>query len=67
MNVWEDTTLGDGDVPKKFVQFFIVADGKLQMTRDDAGLLIVTSGVTSELENLGSQVLEHSSKVDRGT
>jgi hypothetical protein len=41
-------------VSEKLVQFLIVSDGELEMTWDDTGLLIVTSGVTGQLENLSS-------------
>ena len=67
MNVGEDTTLGDGDVSEKLVQLLVVADGKLKVTRDDTGLLVITSGVTSQLEDFGSQVLKNGSEVDGGT
>lgn len=67
MDVWKDTTLGDGDVAQELVQLLIVADGELKVTWDDTGLLVVTSGVTGQLEDLSSQVLEDGSEVDRGT
>ena len=67
MDVRQNTTLCDGDVAEKLVQFLIVADGELQMTGDDTGLLVVTSSVTSQLQNLGSEILEHGSQVDGGT
>jgi hypothetical protein len=67
VNVGQNTTLGDGDVAEKLVQFLIVADGKLEMTGDDTGLLVVTGGVTGQLEDFGSQVLEDGSQVDGGT
>jgi hypothetical protein len=54
-------------VPEKLVQFLIVADGQLEMTRDDTGLLVVTGGITSQLENFGSKVFEDGSKVDGST
>ena len=63
VNVGQDTTLGDGDVAEELVQFLVVADGELKVTRDDAGLLVVTGGVASQLENLSSQVLENGSEV----
>ena len=47
MNVGEDTPLSDGDVTEELVQFLIVADGELEMTGDDTGLLVVAGGVTS--------------------
>lgn len=67
MNVGENTALGDGDVSQQLVQLLIVADGELKVTRDDTGLLVVASGVASQLQNLGSEVLEDSSQVDRST
>ena len=54
VNVGKDTALGDGDVSEELVQFLIVADGELEMTWDDTGLLVVTSGVTGQLEDLSS-------------
>jgi hypothetical protein len=67
VDVGQNTTLGDGDVSEKLVQLLIVADGELKVTRDDTGLLVVTSGVTSQLEDLSSQVLEDGSEVDGST
>jgi len=52
VNVWQDTTLCDCDVSEKFVQFLIVADGELKMTWDNTSLLVITGGVTSQLEDL---------------
>jgi hypothetical protein len=67
VDVGEDTTLGDGDVAQELVQLLIVADGKLEVTGDDTGLLVVTGGVTGQLEDFGSEVLEDSSQVDGST
>ena len=67
MNVGEDTTLGDGDVPKKLVQLLIVADGELQVAGDDTRLLVVAGGVASQLEDFGSEVLENGGQVDGST
>ena len=67
VNVGEDTTLGDCDVSEKFVQFLVVADGELEMTGDNTGLLVVTGGVASQLEDLSSEVLKDGSQVDWGT
>ena len=67
VNVGQDTTLGDCDVSEELVQFLVVADGKLVMTGDDTGLLVVTGGVTSQLEDLSCQVLKDGSEVDGGT
>ena len=67
MDVGEDTTLGNGDVTQELVQLLIVADGKLEVTRDDTGLLVVTGGVTSQLEDFSSEVLEDGSQIDGST
>ena len=67
MDVGQNTTLSDGDVTKKLVQFFVVADGELEMTWDDTSLLVVTSGVASQFENFCRKVLKHGSEVDGST
>lgn len=67
MDVGENTTLSDGDVTQKLVQLLIVSDGKLKMTGDDTGLLVVASSVTSQLEDFSSEVLEDGSEVDGST
>lgn len=67
MDVGQNTTLGDSDMTQELVQLFIVADGKLKMTRDDTSLLVVTGSIASQLENLSSQVFKNGSQVDRGT
>lgn len=54
MNVGKHTTLGDGDMSEKLVQFLVVADGELEMTGDDTSLLIVACGVSSQLKDLSS-------------
>ena len=67
MNVGQDTTLCNGDMTEKLVQFFIVADGKLEMTRDDTGLLVVTSGIASKFEDFSREVLENGSEINGST
>jgi hypothetical protein len=67
VNVGQDTTLGDCDVTKKLVQLLVISDGELKMTGDDTGLLVVTSGVASQLKNLSSEVFKDSCEVDWGT
>ena len=67
MDVGEDTTAGDGDITEKLVQLLIVADSELDVTGDDTLSLVVTGGVTGELEDLSSEVLEDGAEVDGGT
>ena len=67
VNVGEDTSLCDGDVTEKFVEFLVVSDGELQMTWDDTGLLVVTGSVTGKFEDFSSEVFENGSEVDGST
>ena len=67
VDVGNDTTVGDGDVREKLVQLLVVADGQLDVARDDTDLLVVTSGVPSQLKDLSSQILENGSEVNGGT
>ena len=67
LDVGQDTTLGDGHAGQKLVQLLVVADGQLKVTGDDSGLLVVTGGVSCQLQNFGGEVLEHGSQVDGGS
>jgi hypothetical protein len=64
LDVWQDSSLSNGDSGKKFVQLLVVSDGELQMTGDDSCLLVVTGGVTCQLQDFSSQVLHDCSEVD---
>ena len=64
VDVWQDTTLSDGDTAQQLVQFFVVADGELQVTRDDTCLFVVSSSVSSQFENFSGQVFQDGSEVD---
>ncbi len=64
MNVGEDTTLGNSDMAKELVQLLIISNGELKMTGNNTGLLVVACSVTSQLQNLSSEVLENGSEVD---
>ena len=46
---------------------FVIANGKLQMTRHNTLLLVVTRCVARKLEDLGSKVLKNRCEVDCGT
>ncbi len=67
VNVGQDTSRSDGDSSQESVKFLIVLDGKSDVTRDDTALLVVTSGVSGEFEDLGTEVFKDSSKVDGGS
>ena len=67
MDVGEDTAGSDGHATEQLVELLVVADGQLDVAGDDAGLLVVTGGVTGQLEDLGRQVLEYGGQVHGGT
>ena len=67
LDVGQDSTLGDGDSGQQLVQLLVVPDGKLKMSWNDPGFLVVSSSITSQLQHLGSEVLHDGSHVDRGT
>ena len=67
VDVGENTTLGNGYGTEKLVELLVVADSKLNVTGDDAALLVIAGSVTGKLEDLGGEVLKDGGKVDGGT
>ena len=67
LDVRQDTALGDRDAGQQFVQLLVVADGQLEVTRDDTRLLVVAGGVAGQLEDLSGQVLHDGGQVDGRT
>ncbi|KAI0261626.1 hypothetical protein BC834DRAFT_895154, partial [Gloeopeniophorella convolvens] len=43
---------------------FVITDSELQMPRHDTLPLVIARSIASQLEDLGSEVLRHRSKVD---
>ena len=66
LDVGQDATLSDSDFAQQLVELLVVADGQLQVTRDDAGLLVVPGRVARQLQDLGCQVFQHRRQVHRG-
>ena len=66
VDVWKNTTGGDSSILKKLVQLLVISDGELNVSWDDSSLLGVLGGVTSELEDLGGEVLKDGGEVDWG-
>ena len=64
VDVGQNSSLGDGDSSKQWVELLIVPDGELEVTGNDPLLLVVPGSVPSQLEDLSSEVLHHSSQVD---
>ena len=52
LDVGQYTSLGNGHSRQKFVQLLVITDGQLQMTGDDPCLLVVTGGISCQLQNL---------------
>lgn len=67
MDVGQDTSLSDGDSAEQLVQLLVVAHSQLQVTGDDAGLLVVPGGVAGQLQDLSGEVLQHSGQVHGGS
>ena len=65
MNVRQNTALGDCDTAKEFVELLIVSYGQLNVTRDDASLLVVACCVSGELEDFSGEILKNGGQVDR--
>ena len=65
MHVRDDTAGSDGGLSDALVELLIVLDGKLDVARADAVLLVVLGGVASELEKLSRQVLKDGRHVHR--
>ena len=63
VDVGEHAAGRDGNASQELVELLVVAHGKLHVARDDARLLVVAGGVAGELEDLNSEVLEHSRQV----
>jgi hypothetical protein len=54
-------------ITEQLVQLLVVTDGKLEMSGYDTLLLVVTSGISSEFEDLSCEVFEDGSEVDGST
>ena len=67
VDVGEDTTSSNSGVGHELVEFLIVSDGELNVSRHNSGLLVVLGGISGELEDLSGEVLKDSSEVNGGT
>ena len=63
VNVGQDTSRSNSNSSQQFVEFFIILDGKSNVTGHDTALLVIASSVSGKLENLGTEVLKDSSQV----
>ena len=65
LNVGQNASLSDSHARQQFVQLLVVSDGELQMTGNNTSLLVISGGITGQLEHLSRQVLQHSGQIDR--
>lgn len=64
LDVGQNAALGDRHSGKELVQLFVVPDRQLQMSGNDPGLLVVSGGVSCQLENFGGQIFHDGGEVD---
>ena len=67
LDVGQHAALSDGDSAEQLVELLVVADGQLQVTGDDPGLLVVAGGVSGQLQDLSGEVLQHGGQVHRSS
>ena len=67
VDVGKHTTGSDGSVSHELGELLIVSDGELDVSWHDSVLLVVLGSVTSELEDLGGEVLKDGGEVHWGT
>ncbi|XP_034546199.1 uncharacterized protein LOC117817568 [Notolabrus celidotus] len=67
LDVGQHAALSDGHSAQQLVELLVIADSQLQVTGDDTSLLVVTGSVSSQLQDLSGQVLQHSCQVHGGT
>jgi hypothetical protein len=65
VDVWQDTTESDRRV-NEGVEFFVTADGELQVSGRDALDFEVLCGVSGQLEYFGCEVFQDGGHVDGG-
>ena len=65
MNVWNDPSSGNGGLDER-VEFFVTANGQLQMPRRDALDLEILAGIAGQFQDFGRQVLENGRRVHGG-
>ena len=67
LDVGQHASLSDGDSSEQLVELLVVADRQLQVSGDDPGLLVVPGSVSSQLQDLSGQVLQHGRQVHGGS
>ena len=64
LDVGQDSTLSNGHATQELVELLVVSNRKLQMSRDDTRLLVISSSISSQLQDFCCQVLQDCGQVD---
>jgi hypothetical protein len=67
VDVRQHTSRRNRNSSQELVQLLVILYGKSNVTRHDTGLLVITGGVASELEDFSAQVLENGGEIHWGT
>ena len=59
MDVGQDATSSNCDTTKQLAQLLIIADCQLNVAGHNAGLFVVTSSISCQLQNFSRKVLQH--------
>lgn len=65
MNVGQNATLCDSDMPQELVQLLVVPNSKLKMSGNNTSLLVIAGSVACQLENFGGEVFKDGSQIHR--
>ena len=66
VDVARDASLGNRNLTNKLVQLLIVLNGKLDVSGNNTGFLVLASAVTGKLKQLGNEVFEDSTHENGG-
>ena len=64
LDVGKNSALSDCNSRQQFVQFLVVTDSQLKMTRDDSRFLVVSGSISSQFQDFSRQVLQDSGQID---
>ena len=67
MDIGKDTSRSNSDVAEQLVEFLVVLHSQSNVTGNDAALLVVASGVSSEFQDFGTKVFENACQIDGST
>jgi len=63
LDVGKNSALSDCNSRQQFVQFLVVTDSQLKMTRYDSRFLVVSGSISSQFQDFSRQVLQDSGQV----